>query len=244
MILEPMIPRMPPPITDRHALFLDFDGTLAPLKDNPATVGIDDDRLELLLRLADRSQGAVAIVSERDVRDLADRIPRDLVRIGNHGLYRMDSKTSKVPTYETLPPKLLTSLQTVVASRHEAMLEVKGPVGTIHFGARPEYAPVLIDGMKSALTTFRDYKIRIGKNVVEAVPVGANKGFAIAREMETAPFKGRIPVMVGDDEADEDGFLATQRLGGFGVKVGEEDTVARKCVLNVDAVWDWLAQGF
>jgi hypothetical protein len=40
--------------------------------------------------------------------------------------------------------------------------------------------------------------------------------------MRLAPFHGRRPIMVGDDDGDEPGILAAERLSGFGLKVAGE----------------------
>lgn len=234
---------VPPNLTSRHALFLDFDGTLAPLQDDAARVRMTDLQIELLLRLAERQSGAVAIISGRDVRDLSLRVPDALLRIGNHGLYRMGAGTTEAPGVEALPSTLKGALESLVAKREGAFLEAKGPVGTIHFRRCPEHGPSLIDGVRTAMTTYPGYRTKVGNNVVEAVPNGANKGVALEQTMATAQFRDRIPIMVGDDTTDEDGFLAAQRLGGFGVKVGAGATGARKRLRNVGAVWNWLEMG-
>ena len=44
--------------------------------------------------------------------------------------------------------------------------------------------------------------------------------------MYVAPFRGRVPVFVGDDLTDEDGFRAAAAEGGFGVKIGPGETAA------------------
>ena len=146
------------------------------------------------------------------------------------------------PDLEDLPPTLLKRLQTAVAQHEGSYLEVKGPVATVHYRECPDAGPVLIDAVQSAAALVKGYQFKVGNHVAEALPVHANKGAALEQLMGTAPFKGRVPVMVGDDTTDEDGFLAAQRLGGFGVKVGRADTVARKRLQDVADVWAWLEQ--
>ena len=58
--------------------------------------------------------------------------------------------------------------------------------------------------------------------------------------MAESPFSGRIPVFVGDDTTDEDGMKAAEAHGGFGIKVGEGESVARYRLADPQAVHDWL----
>lgn len=48
----------------------------------------------------------------------------------------------------------------------------------------------------------------------------ADKGTAIAQFMDEAPFSGRVPVMIGDDLTDEDGFACVEARGGHAIEVG------------------------
>jgi trehalose 6-phosphate phosphatase len=59
--------------------------------------------------------------------------------------------------------------------------------------------------------------------------------------MDSATFAGRTPVFIGDDTTDEDGMRAAIARGGFGVKVGDGDTLARYRLSDVAAVHDWLS---
>ncbi|MGB3455069.1 MAG: trehalose-phosphatase [Litorimonas sp.] len=233
----------PPPLTERHALFLDFDGTLAPLRDEAGAVRLSALQHAVLERLAARRDGALALLSGRDVRDLAKRSPAGLHRIGNHGLYTLRPGESEPSGIDPLPAFAQRALQDAAKRFDGAFLEVKGPVGTVHFRACPEAAPVLIDAVQTVAARTPGYVAKVGNGVAEAIPEGADKGTALEWALADEPFRGRIPVMVGDDTTDEDGFLAAQRLGGFGVKVGDGNTVARKRLRDVDAVWTWLEAG-
>jgi trehalose 6-phosphate phosphatase len=78
--------------------------------------------------------------------------------------------------------------------------------------------------------------------VVELRPSGIDKGAAIAEFMREEPFRGRIPVFVGDDATDEDAFAVVDALGGHSVKVGPGRTRARWRLDDTDAVRGWLAR--
>jgi trehalose 6-phosphate phosphatase len=39
--------------------------------------------------------------------------------------------------------------------------------------------------------------------------------------MDHPPFRGRLPIFIGDDITDEDGIAAAQALGGAGLRVPE-----------------------
>ena len=78
--------------------------------------------------------------------------------------------------------------------------------------------------------------------VVELKPSGQDKGTAIIEFMNEAPFRGRIPVFIGDDITDEHGFVAVNNLGGHSVKVGSGSSAARWRIPNVTAVRAWLEE--
>ena len=53
----------------------------------------------------------------------------------------------------------------------------------------------------------------------EVRPRGVDKGTAVAALMDRPPFRGRLPVFVGDDVTDEDGIAAAAAMGGAGLRV-------------------------
>jgi trehalose 6-phosphate phosphatase len=48
-----------------------------------------------------------------------------------------------------------------------------------------------------------DYTVLTGKQIVEIKPSGKDKGQAVSELMAEEPFKGRVPVFIGDDTTDE-----------------------------------------
>ena len=55
----------------------------------------------------------------------------------------------------------------------------------------------------------------------EIRPRTVTKARAVNRLMSSAPFAGRVPVFVGDDVTDDDGFRAAESLGGRRLSVFE-----------------------
>ena len=53
----------------------------------------------------------------------------------------------------------------------------------------------------------------------EVRPRGAHKGMAVGSVMGRAPFRGRLPVFLGDDVTDEAAIAAANAMGGAGLWV-------------------------
>jgi trehalose 6-phosphate phosphatase len=87
-----------------------------------------------------------------------------------------------------------------------------------------------------------DYTILRGKKIVEIKPGGKDKGKAVKEFMAEKPFRGRLPVFVGDDATDEYGFAVVNALGGHSIKVGTGRSIARWRLPDVTAVRAWLAR--
>ena len=81
-----------------------------------------------------------------------------------------------------------------------------------------------------------------GKMVSEVALKGVDKGGAVERFMAAPAFAERLPVMVGDDVTDEDGFRAAQAMGGFGIKIGQGPTEAQHRIADVAGFADWLEE--
>ena len=233
----------PPPglIGPDAALFLDFDGTLAAIQDDPAAVRLPPGGAETLIRLAEALGGALALVSGRDARDLTERVPDSLWRAGNHGgmVLRPGEREPAPDAIPAAPPALKRAAERL-AGLHGIWVEEKAAVLALHTRENPGAELAILDTLRAVLAEGHPYKLQHGKRIIELKPQGTDKGVAIRRLCEDAPFAGRTPVFVGDDTTDEDGFAAVASLGGHAVKVGDGASSARYRLPGPDGVWSWL----
>lgn len=237
-------PRLPSS-GERWALFLDVDGTLAPIERDPASVRCPPDVLTLLTDATRWCDGALAVVSGRSLADL-DRIldPLRPWAAGVHGLQWRGPGASAAGdgAGDARREAVLSAAQSAIrrgfSCRSGILVEHKGVALAVHYRERPEAG----EAVRQCLERFADahWSVRGGKMVWELMPREAGKAAAIERFMAEAPFAGRWPVFVGDDLTDEDGFEAVLRRGGLAVKVGDGPSIATHGLPGPQAVAEWL----
>lgn len=232
----------PPTALHRPALFLDMDGVLAPLAATPDAVVPNAHRTAVLRALADRLDGRVAILSGRTLAEI-DRIAEASTTSasGVHGLQRRHADGS-LHSVEAAPEvrDAVAAFEDFARSRPGLLVENKAVSAGLHYRGAPAEAAGVI-ALAERLADETGLTLQAGHLVVELKTPGTNKGTALKAFMQEAPFAGAVPVMLGDDLTDEDGFIAAAELGGFGVLVGEaRPTAARHGLADVPAVLDWL----
>jgi trehalose 6-phosphate phosphatase len=234
----------PPLLPATAALYLDFDGTLADFALHPDEVVVSEPLPQLLLALRERLAGAVALVTGRRLAAVDAMIaPARLPGAGLHGAeWRLASGagTRMAPEADTgAAAPLAEALRARFADDERIHVEDKDAAVSLHYRRAPERAADCIAALRELADPGR-FDVLLGSRVVEARPRGADKGAALVELSRHAPFAGRTPVFVGDDVTDEDGFLAAEKLGGFGVKVGAGPTAARYRIGEVAHVHEWL----
>lgn len=232
-----------PFLTPEHALFLDFDGTLAPLQDDPDSVALPAGGAAVLLGLSDALSGALALISGRSVQDLAVRVPSGLWRAGGHGLDICGPDEALPAEIGSAPQGMKEQIAAIVDAVDGARLEDKGAVFAVHFRDAPTHGGALEGQLSTLLKDYDGYTVQAGKMVLEAKPERAHKGRALSHLMTLAPFKGRVPIMVGDDTTDEDAMRVARSEGGIAIKVGRGPTVADFRVIDPSVIWGWLERG-
>ncbi len=210
------------------ALFLDFDGTLVDLADQPEAVIVPSGLIGTLHTLTDYLDGALALISGRPIEQIDSFLkPLRLPVAGVHGTERR-SAGGDIALLATHPLQRVEEAAAALASRYPLLrLENKRGSLALHYRQAPELETLCLQTMQAAVEESPGLTLLRGKMVVEAKPGGASKGHAIEAFLQEPPFAGRTPVFVGDDFTDEVGFATVQRLRGLGVKVGEGPSVAR-----------------
>lgn len=225
------------------ALFLDLDGTLVPIRDDPSAVAMADDTRVLLRRLQRHLDGALAVVSGRPVEQI-DRIVGlpALAAAGLHGHVRRRADGTQVMHGDRDALAQVRPALTRVAERYQgARIEDKTAAIAVHYRGRPELREPIVSEVRAHVAPLGErVTVLDGKMVCEVKPRGVDKGTAIRAFMGEPPFAGRWPTFVGDDVSDEDGFDAVNALGGLSVRVGHAATVAHDRLTGPSAVAAWL----
>lgn len=237
-----MMPLPLPPIpAPDWALFLDVDGTLIDIAPSPSAIRIPPQLPPLLAQVSARHGGALALVSGRTAANLAQLMaPYGFPAAGLHGIERMDS-AGRI----TRPPPLpgLGALRARLRRLEGGgvVLEDKGLTLALHYRLAPQREAECRQAVEALVAAYPQFRMLAGKMVLEVKPAGTDKGGALRAFMAEPPFAGRVPVFVGDDVTDEDGFRAAAALGGFAVLVGpQRETAARYRLDDVAACRNWL----
>jgi len=229
----------------RWALFLDVDGGLLELQPTPGDVVASPEVIDLLGRLHQELGGAIAFLSGRAIEDL-DRLfhPLRLPCAGAHGVERRSSGgvSHTFPSDEAFLAHARQALGEFVRRHPGSLLEDKGVALALHTRRSPrvrrEAATVVLS---LADMSAGRYAVQRGKEVFELKPLAVNKGTALAAFMAEAPFKGRRPVVTGDDLTDAYAFRAAADLDGVSVAIGPEAPSAMFRLADPAECRGWLS---
>ncbi|MFN0218836.1 MAG: trehalose-phosphatase [Hyphomicrobium sp.] len=240
--------RSEPPLPSdlqKFAFFVDIDGTLADIAVAPHLARVPLETRQALSTIFERSSGALAIVSGRQLADI-DRLlgMTELPAAGIHGA-QLRLATGHLQTVDARPSDfdvIDRTLQAHLAQFPDIMIERKPLSIAVHYRAAPDLGVFVKDLADTLLAQHPRLKVVSGKMIVEMLPATADKGSAVSRLMSEEPFRGRIPVFAGDDITDEDAFNVINGLQGLSVKIGPGLSVARYGFDDSNGFRNWLAE--
>ena len=226
---------------ERYAIFLDFDGTIVEIEDYPDAVRVEPSTLDLLKALHERSRGAFAIISGREI-SVVDRLlhPLKLPVAGVHGVQRRDAfgETHMRSVFDLEPVTIM--LENRIGGVPGVVIERKPGAVAIHYRLRPELEETCRAIAEEVVAQHSNLRLLHGKMVYELMQRGGDKGSAISAFLSEPPFKERIPLFAGDDITDEAGFLVVNAHGGVSIKVGDQMTAAQFSAPSARDFKNWL----
>jgi len=208
-------------------LFLDFDGTLAPIEADFAAPKLDPGVGETLALLASQPSLVTTIISGRAVEDLFARIRLEgLIYAGNHGLEIFGRNLRFVEPLAAGRRKRLESLANEIAARLRpiagAIVEFKGLTATVHYRQADESDNAeILDSVRAAVG--RDgglFRLIHGLKAIEILPsANWHKGAAARWILNRLGGEKALTIYLGDDAGDEEAFpvlpdATTIKVGG------------------------------
>ena len=229
----------------RPALFLDYDGTLAPIESRPELALMSEDMRGTL-----ESLGAVcslAIVSGRARRDVEDLVGiGSLYYAGSHGFDisgpdGQDFEHHEGRRFIPILARAAQDLEKAIGAINGVLVENKVYAVAAHYRlVKPEDMPDFRQRVEEVASSYPQLKLATGKKVIELKPdIAWDKGRATLWLLDTITPSGDavLPIYIGDDVTDEDAFSALRSRGiGILVSKSPRETAAGFYLRDTDEV--------
>lgn len=231
------------------ALFLDYDGTLSPIVDNPDNAFMTDAMRTAVKNVA--KYFPTAIISGRSRDKVFEFIGlTELYYAGSHGMdilgpvkesgsggdhpncIRSTDKQGKEVNLFQPASEFLPMIDEVFSSLVENTKDIKGSnvennkfCVSVHYRNVDEKSwPLIAQIVHDVLKDFPRLRLTLGRKVLEVRPViDWNKGKAVEFLLESLDLSDRddvLPIYVGDDRTDEDAFKVLREGNrGYGILV-------------------------
>ena len=231
-------------------VFLDYDGTLTPIVDDPREALMPDATRRAVERLSARCP--VAVVSGRDLSEVRELVGVEGIHYaGSHGFDSVEPDGERHRRGVEYVPALARSahrLESLLEDVAGVWLERKAFAVAVHYRRLED--PSDEERVREAVDRVVEEIPRIratgGKKIFEVRPnLEWDKGRAILWMLDELGLGGedRLPLYLGDDVTDEDGFRALREVGVGIVVRGEDDdraTAAEYALADPDEVRTFL----
>lgn len=229
---------------------LDFDGTLAPIVENPDDAVPSERNRDAVATLAETPGVTTAVVSGRALADVRERIDGPAIYAGNHGLEL--ARNGSIAVHPVARKRAVevdrvcSILETALASVPNCRIENKRLTGTVHFRSVPAAAePIVRRVTRDVVDRFGGDALAVspGKRILEIGPdIPWGKGNAVSLIAADEPPETAV-LYIGDDVTDESAFRAVEP-DGIGIRVGGDDPSNASCRVespaDVASFLSWL----
>ena len=216
------------------AVFLDYDGVLTPIVDDPAAATLPDAGRDAVVRAAQHLP--VAVISGRDLEDVRAMVDvPGLAYAGSHGFDMLLPDGSRerygeefLDDLDAVEPRLRNDLHGVSGVR----VERKKFAIAVHTRLAPgdDERERARSTVAAAAAAYPRLRVTGGKDIEEFRPgIEWHKGHALTRLLEVLDLDTRshAPLYVGDDITDEDAFAVIADTGMGIVVAGAVDRETR-----------------
>jgi trehalose-phosphatase len=221
-------------------LFLDFDGTLVPIQDNPAHCVLSPNTKHQLETIYLSGKVSIAVLSGRNANDVKKRVQVENIYYGgNHGL-EITGPNLRYVHPDALQGgriinKICRKIEKEVGDIEGALIEKKKFGFTLHYRMAKKDDKALIQrAFQRVIAEQPDAQtvaVKRGKKVLELAPnIPWDKGKAalfVIQELKS----NYLPIYVGDDATDEAAFKALSEDGPT-IRVGRSKKTAAKYYLK------------
>ena len=218
-----------------HIILLsDFDGTLTPIVERPELAYLPERTKRLLQDLTRRQHYTVGIISGRALGDLKDRVGlKGIVYAGNYGMeiespwfsFVTPAAEESKPLLHDLCQQLSLALETIKG----VIVENKGFSLSVHYRLVAESQSEEVRNIFERIThnarMRREIQVTFGKKVYEVRPAldwDKGKVVDLLFQKKRGEKEKVLPLFLGDDLSDEEGFKAIDKYGGIAIFIGEE----------------------
>lgn len=204
------------------SLFLDFDGTLVPIQENPAQCFLSPNIKSQLEKIASSGKACISILSGRTLSDVKKRVQmKNICFGGNHGLEISGPGLRYIHPdalrRNTMLNKICRTLQSSIGAMDGVFIEKKKFGFSLHYRVADKESKALIRKIFYRVIAEspdpQSFSILRGKKVLEMVPkIFWDKGKAALFVLQSQK-KNYLPIYVGDDVTDETAFKALKTMG-------------------------------
>ena len=216
----------------RVFLFLDFDGTLAPIVSVPSLAMLPEDLRIVLRALSAKSDVVTTIISGRAVEDLQHRVALPLIYVGNHGLEirgpGLDYTVSEAKGLRFQLLEVGNRLRATLEPFKGVLVECKMLSASVHMRqVDPVEKPEVITIFEESMQHYPAFQITRGKEVFDIRPnIPWNKGSAARWILHKMHGEDCGVICIGDDSTDEDMFA--EFSDGITIRAGLQDSTTAK----------------